>query len=64
MLEQYECLYEMTADDVMEATPLARFPAWVHGHRSNLPTQGEYTGSLLVIDGRYTPIQAQIQLHQ
>ena len=50
----YDCLLQLTAEDIMRASPLDVPPYWAKAQIMDLPTPDEQRGALAIVDGKDT----------
>ena len=48
----YDCLHQLSAEDVMRASPLYVPPYWANAQIMDLPTPDEKRGALAIVDGK------------
>ena len=49
--QDVDCLYNMSAAEIIAAIPWTVYPNWGMGDLINLPIKGEFDGALAVVDG-------------
>ncbi len=51
-----ECIYNLSAPEVVLAAPITVYPYWNEMYAFQLPTKEEYDANIAVVDGVFLPV--------
>ena len=60
----HECLHQLTAEDIIRASPLDVTPYWEKAQIMDLPTPDEQRGALAIVDGKNAQRNSKIVVFQ